>query len=1150
MAPYMDPLSQSLAQAGIPSITPAYRRRDRRRADPFEPRIAAEDESTLLQDLGGGVVGGLSAVGNLLDLPGSMVRDVLSQGTSAPQNPFDQLLSPFSDRNRITGRDLLRGYNMVQGPDTWANWGAGLAVDIATDPLTYLTLGGAPTLTAAGKAAKTSGTLARGIGGQIAARQRGLAALTLPFATEGVPIGFGAGAQRVGNALDAVGGAIRYGKIPGTNVSPGAIAASLFDSRMQGVTDPDVQRGLAEPLAPARDLARVAGREATARDVEILRGSGLDMNDREVWRRIRSVAEQPRAPFGPAQNLPVYPQPGWDANLGAASMMPEFVAEHADILADQPTMEVIDRFQHEFRDLLDEGQSYGIEKSALEDELALYFTRHKSEAPGAGTASVRTHGAMRAEDLRREEILKNIVGNTRTIQQIAMDPQVDALIANVREKNLTPDDLAVMIQQAYPNKVATFGYVGTNPAAGLNQYYRKQLTTSQLNPKFIENAEKLRSFAKWLMETPDPLRRAGVFANMPFFDANTARLNLRDQVEVAKGVQHYLATGDVIGGTAVESGTMELGELLGQLGMGAKTGKELTAIQRINATRAAQNLPSVTDKHRIPLEIANQILKYNDGFRTPSNVNFLVSGLDTATNLFKSGVTQLWPAYHVRNLISSQFQNMVNGWWSPGAVRDANTILRGETVRDAVQIPVVRWLLRYHGRPETSAEATKLLRELASGHEVLGAYEGIMGDVAGASASGAGALRERGWQELLGAVPGAVPHKWGNVARQAIGATPDTNWNVLAMRGVAGREATEFGPAKAAEGIGHYVEGLARIGPMIHRLRRMRVPTGPQAAELIRRQIREAAEEIGAAQVVYGGRSYTPIERDILKRLIPFYSFSSRMMPWTLRHLAERPGGRLAQTIRATNRAKDPTEVTPDYVAETAAIPVHDTPLQHLFGSPGDGGRRYLTGFGLMHEDPMSFFGKGVGGAGLEVLSRLNPLAKVPLQMSTGQSFFQQGPLGGRPLEDLDPTVGRTLANIKQIVTGVPQEGPVRYPGSSTVEVMMETLPIARAATTLRQITDTRKNAPTIAANVLTGVRFADVSPANRDAIIRERAQAFERRNLGANLFETTYVPDWLEAQLSDSERAMLERINAMKRELVRRRRVRKMELERAKAAQ
>lgn len=75
------------------------------------------------------LLNGLSAVGNVLDLPGSSVRDVL-----AWKNPFDQYLDPLGDSQRTSGRDLLRSYGMAGQHDTWGNFAGGLASEIATDP--------------------------------------------------------------------------------------------------------------------------------------------------------------------------------------------------------------------------------------------------------------------------------------------------------------------------------------------------------------------------------------------------------------------------------------------------------------------------------------------------------------------------------------------------------------------------------------------------------------------------------------------------------------------------------------------------------------------------------------------------------------------------------------------------------------------------------------------------------------------------------------------------------------------------------------------------------------------------------------------------------------------------------------------------------
>jgi len=88
----------------------------------------------------------LGAVGNLFDLPGSSVRDLL-----AGENPFDQWASPLSGDNRATGRDVLERFGMRANRETgMAGWLddpmeglrdlAGFGVELATDPLNFASM--------------------------------------------------------------------------------------------------------------------------------------------------------------------------------------------------------------------------------------------------------------------------------------------------------------------------------------------------------------------------------------------------------------------------------------------------------------------------------------------------------------------------------------------------------------------------------------------------------------------------------------------------------------------------------------------------------------------------------------------------------------------------------------------------------------------------------------------------------------------------------------------------------------------------------------------------------------------------------------------------------------------------------------------------
>ena len=82
-----------------------------------------------LQQIGEAGLHGLGVIGNATDTLGASVRDVL-----AGQAP--QFHSPLSD-DRLSGRDVLRKWGVAGKEDTWTNFLGGMALEAATDPLSY-----------------------------------------------------------------------------------------------------------------------------------------------------------------------------------------------------------------------------------------------------------------------------------------------------------------------------------------------------------------------------------------------------------------------------------------------------------------------------------------------------------------------------------------------------------------------------------------------------------------------------------------------------------------------------------------------------------------------------------------------------------------------------------------------------------------------------------------------------------------------------------------------------------------------------------------------------------------------------------------------------------------------------------------------------
>ena len=136
--------------ASVPRITRAARTVP-------APAPAEEDGAVLsaAKAIGSGALSGISMVGNLLDLPGSMVRDIL-----VADNPFDQFLDPMSHSNTgrsASGRDVLSrniltssifAPNKETGMSGWLSDPMegvqdvlGFGVELGTDPLAWLTGG-------------------------------------------------------------------------------------------------------------------------------------------------------------------------------------------------------------------------------------------------------------------------------------------------------------------------------------------------------------------------------------------------------------------------------------------------------------------------------------------------------------------------------------------------------------------------------------------------------------------------------------------------------------------------------------------------------------------------------------------------------------------------------------------------------------------------------------------------------------------------------------------------------------------------------------------------------------------------------------------------------------------------------------------------
>lgn len=235
-------------------------------------------------------------------------------------------------------------------------------------------------------------------------------------------------------------------------------------------------------------------------------------------------------------------------------------------------------------------------------------------------------------------------------------------------------------------------------------------------------------------------------------------------------------------------------------------------------------------------------------------------------------------------------------------------------------------------------------------------------------------------------------------------------------------------------------------------------------------------------------RNFSRFENTWMRSLIPFYAFMRQSMPMFLRELAFNPGGNLGIAVRATRLAQgDDEEYVPFGLQDTTAIPL---------GTYDDGRAKFLTSLGLMHEDAVRYAGDilqaDVKGLLQKLIASGNPALKSVVEQATNTSLFAATPMGGRRLDDLDPTIGRILVNLG--ITDVAPSGKAAPFLGPTVEAVASASPLSRLLSTTKYLSnpEDRTSATEKVARFLLGVKVDTITPEQTLREIRDRLNAME----------------------------------------------------------
>lgn len=1113
----------------------------RRRKPTIEDLMGEQEKVSMLRGLAQQGVSGLSGLAWLLDTPRAMLAGGLTEG---PGKAISALWEGADER--VSGRDMLRKMGLIGSEDNWGNFSTGLLTEILTDPLSWASLGlvGAAK-TSAREVARQAGMLtgdlsllaqrgiergavpaARGAGrnwfyrqatpqtlldmaetpqarGLYESRFRELAGsradelLRTPLERTnriGVP-GFQRGAvdlygKTVGDALalgrDRFGAAARATPILGPTIRG---AQALFNPRVMGFTDEAGQR-LGRELTEADRISGVRGNTRLSRAyvdaARNLQMSGLG----DDFFTSQTFADA----FGKAM------EGQWD----------QLTPELAQLFrAGGPAADLLRTAKRSVQQAKASADRFGIplRTGALPNDIQYLFRQavkfdSPRMAPGfAAPADLPYDPAMSiagitSGEARRRSYLEAMPrwlidkmaqdkGLQDTLRQLPNNPTATSLEQTV---NAWLRDPANKIPSRFQDP---FDYV--RQSFDLSTPEGLAAAQGAVGSRYQDLSDFLRRL---------PLQHAE--QQIPFFGnslndfATMVRSRSRDQA-TAKVLLENLAkratptaADQVLGGTALSAA-----DALKALHFADDTG--LAALARQMGVPAAD-----LGGYSIPKEFVDQLGTKIKQARVPVEAKGLLKLFDNYTQRFKT-LALAWPARYFRDVYSGSFAGATQGAYNPldalqgfqvgqgnyaGLPGRLKGVPRYDRVRNSAtpaQLNRLRQLPGMKGATDDQLLDELVIRQALKDMGGQGLTSYTVADELGRAAENLG-MRE------------VFPGAGGKYFKGVTTGRPLTSlqsWNPFALRTRQGNPSI---PLEIADRASMASDNINRIGTYLTRIGRGDAP--------------EAAKAIAdLTQVNYRPEAFTAFEREVMKRIVPFYSYTKGISPLVFQELTERPAGLMGQSIRAIARGSEPREdsFVPEYMRQSAAIPL---PAESLFGVKTPGVQRFLTNIDLPHEGLLNLVTPGTGNTLLQrlmdsatktsqnILGQSNPVIKGPLEYATNRQFYS-----GRQLSDLysmlEHDIGELGRPLEQIL--------VNAPGGS------------RALGILRHARDERisprERAQKFLFNAITGLKFQDVDQ-ERTVRLAARTQLNDLldRSRGMSKFENLYISPENLAQLPPTE--------------------------------
>jgi hypothetical protein len=472
-----------------------------------------------------------------------------------------------------------------------------------------------------------------------------------------------------------------------------------------------------------------------------------------------------------------------------------------------------------------------------------------------------------------------------------------------------------------------------------------------------------------------------------------------------------------------------------------------------------KSLKEIKEMH-IPTDIANDVMGIGKVWDVPAALQPVMKGIDFMANLFRGLSTRPFLSYVVRNLANDMFSQARGGALTAAEMKAGFPSLSlASNFHRGSKMDIIPGKL----------SAAQLERELVQMGEFR-LNQASTSDIIGAG----GEPTYRGFQRTPDEVSGnsMVGDAFKKVKDlfDQVRTKPKEVLNPANMAG-ANTDTDRFILAQANNALGELGNKITRTS---HYISLRKQGFTPEAA----------AESMKKFQLDYS--NLTSFERNVMRRLVPWYNFSRQMLPTLVEDLIKQPAY-MAGPIRALTGGRPQGDFVPGYIAEGASVPIGGAP---------EGQQRYISSFGLPMEDEsikaLAALASGdVRRAGETALGMTMPWIKFPFEYTFDKQLYS-----GRALSELKPYSFADLGGL------------LSEPQARVLTSLIAQSPASRGFNTADRILDDRKDPLTKILNLATGIRMTDVDyDKARDANTQRLLENILEGQTGVRKQSGVYIP-------------------------------------------